>query len=42
MTARQRCGPVLAGGSGEMKPSIKSDGKVTAGPGDVRVVGLTL
>ena len=29
---------VLAGGSGEMKPSIKSDGKVTAGPGDVRVV----
>ena len=31
-------GEMLAGGSGEMKPSIKSDGKVTAGPGDVRVV----
>ena len=31
---------VLAGGSGEMKPSIKVDEKMTAGPGDVRVVEL--
>ena len=38
MTAEGSGAAVLAGGSGEMKPSIKSDGKVTAGPGDVRVV----
>ena len=38
ITAEGSCAAVLAGGSGEMKPSIKSDGKVTAGPGDVRVV----
>ena len=38
MTAEGSGAAVLAGGSGEMKPSIKSDGKVTAGTGDVRVV----
>ena len=38
MTAEGSGAAVLAGGSGEMKPSIKSDGKVTAGRGDGRGV----
>ena len=40
ITAEGSGAAVLAGGSGEMKPSIKVDEKVTAGPGNVRIVEL--
>ena len=42
MTAEGSGAAVLAGGSGEMKPSIKSDGKVTAGPAMSGLWSLTL
>ena len=40
MTAEGSGAAVLAGGSGEMKPSIKVDEKAAAGPGNVRIVEL--
>ena len=40
ITAEGSCAAVLAGGSGEMKPSIKVDEKAAAGPGNVRIVEL--
>lgn len=38
ITAKGSGAAVLAGGSGEMKPSIKVDEKAAAGPGNVRMV----
>ena len=40
ITAEGSGAAVLAGGSGEMKPSIKVDEKAAAGPGNVRIVEL--